>query len=148
MYIEWPKIHLRHYRFDFIFHCAVKFFFEICNRKFKLTSSEVFRAQSNIYERACFHTKKLHHRCFTRFWTCLWPQFLMDVANISGGAIFRCILWWISLFKINNQSHWEKTKKNKSCWNITEIFGTLYFNPLSAESVNVPFPILFMTANL
>ena len=69
----------------------------------------------------------------------LWSQFLMDVANISGITIFRCILGGMPLFELKKKLMLLKKKFKKNSSAITEKFGTL--------CCNVPFTILFITPN-
>ena len=43
----------------------------------------------------------------------LWSQFLMDVANISGITIFRCILGGMPLFELKKKLILLKKKLKK-----------------------------------
>lgn len=43
----------------------------------------------------------------------LWSQFLMDVANISGITIFRCILGGMPLFELKKKTNFTEKKIKK-----------------------------------
>lgn len=61
----------------------------------------------------------------------------MDVANISGITIFRCILGGMLLFELIKKTNVTEKKFKKNSSDITEKFGTL--------CCNVPFTIVYNT---